>query len=326
MNVLVVGLGSMGKRRIRMLLRILNGESIYGVDTSRERRHQTEDLYKVVCFDTLDEALTRNQYEAAFVCTPPLTHFSVSRRLLEMGIHVFSEINLISDGYDELAESANRHKVVYFLSSTPTYRAEMEMIRAVTEQESAVTYNYHVGQYLADWHFWESYKSFFVGDKRTNGCREIFAIELPWMIQAFGEIMDVQVSSKRSTDLDIPYDDTYIVILTHERGNTGVFCVDVCCRKPIRRLELYNQNMYITWDGTPDSLYRYDMEKNQMENIEISEMNEHDSCYAQFVNEQAYFKEVLAFISCMKGQNVSMYTLEKDKKILGIIDQIEGRE
>lgn len=323
-NVLVIGLGSMGKRRIRILRGILNGGHIFGVDTSRERCAQAEDLYNVMCFNTLDEALKCNTYEAAFVCTPPLTHFSVSRRVLEMGIHVFSEINLIRDGYDELAELANRQKVVYFLSSTPMYRAEMELIHAVTRHESSITYNYHVGQYLPDWHPWESYAGFFAGDKRTNGCREIFAIELPWMMQAFGEIIDVQVSRKHSTDLTIQYDDTYIVILTHARGNTGVFCVDVCCRKPVRHLELYNQNLYITWDGTPDSLYSFDIETNIMRNIEISERVEPDPCYAPFVNEDAYFKEVLAFLACIDGQDVPMYTLEKDKKTLEMIDRIEG--
>lgn len=324
MNVLVVGLGSMGKRRIRMLLRILTGGSIFGVDTSRERCKQTEYLFKVVCYDTLDEALVCRHYEAAFVCSPPLTHFSVSSRLLALGIHVFSEINLISDGYDELNESMKRHNVVYFLSSTPMYRAEMETIRTVAGHESAVTYNYHVGQYLPDWHPWESYNSFFVGDRRTNACREIFAIELPWMIQSFGEITDVQVSRRHSTDLNIQYDDTYIVILTHERGNTGVLCVDVCCRKPVRHLEIYSQNLYILWDGTPDSLYRYDIESSDMKNIEISEMKEHDPRYAPFVNEYAYFREVSAFIACIEGANKPLYTLEKDKKILAIIDRIEG--
>jgi len=323
-NVLVIGLGSMGKRRIRILLGILNGGRVCGVDTSRERCTQTADLYNIACFDTLDAALARNNYEAAFVCTPPLMHFSVSRRLLNMGIHVFSEINLVSDGYVELIELVNRHKAVYFLSSTPMYRGEMEMIHSVTRHESIITYNYHVGQYLADWHPWESYSSFFVGDKRTNGCREIFAIELPWMIEAFGEITDVQVSRKRSTDLSIPYDDTYIVILNHARGNTGVFCVDVCCRKPVRHLELYNQNLYITWDGTPDSLYRYDTDTKEMKRIEPPEINKHDSCYASFVNEDAYIKEVVAFLACMDGHGVPVYTLEKDKKTLAIIDRIEG--
>ena len=38
--------------------------------------------------------------------------------------------------------------------------------------------NISLGQYLPDWHPWESYKSFFVSNKKTNGCRELFAIEL----------------------------------------------------------------------------------------------------------------------------------------------------
>jgi len=322
-RVLVIGLGSMGKRRIRMLLRIMKRDCIFGIDTDRERRKQAEVLYKIHCLDSLDVALLHNQYDAAFVCTSPLAHSSISRRLLKAGINVFSEINLIDDGYDELSELAGRYNVLYFLSSTPMYRTEMQIISSITKREFSLTYNYHVGQYLPDWHTWETYSNFFVGDKRTNGCREIFAIELPWMTDAFGKIIDLQVLSKRSTDLNIDYNDTYIVTLIHERGNAGVFCVDVCSRKAVRHLEIYNQNLYITWEGEKDSLQSYDLEAREMKKLTIAEADEHHADYAQFINEYAYFKEVLAFFSCIKGQATPMHTLERDKIILGIIDQIE---
>jgi len=319
----VVGLGSMGKRRIRMLLRIMKGDSIFGIDTDGERRQQTEILYKIHCFDSLEIALLQNRYDAAFVCTSPLAHLSISRRLLKASINVFSEINLIDEGYDELSELAGRYHVLYFLSSTPMYRGEMQIISSITKRECSLTYNYHVGQFLPDWHPWETYNSFFVGDKRTNGCREIFAIELPWMVGAFGEIVDMQVLSKRSTDLNIDYNDTYIVTLTHESGNAGVFCVDVCCRKAVRHLEIYNQNLYITWEGEADSLQSYDLGTREMKKLKTAEADEHDVDYAQFINEYAYFKEVSAFFNCIKGEATPMHTLEHDKIILGIIDQIE---
>ncbi len=44
-----------------------------------------------------------------------------------------------------------------------------------------------------------------------NGCREIFAIELPWIVKAFGEIEDIHVVSGRLTNLDINFQDAYFV-------------------------------------------------------------------------------------------------------------------
>ncbi|MDE6927475.1 MAG: hypothetical protein K2P06_01985, partial [Muribaculaceae bacterium] len=66
-------------------------------------------------------------------------------------------------------------------------------------------YIYHVGQYLPEWHPWENYQDFFVGDKRTNGCREIMAIEFPWLIETFGEIREVSVLHDKMSHLNIDY-------------------------------------------------------------------------------------------------------------------------
>lgn len=66
----------------------------------------------------------------------------------------------------------------------------------IKETNDSLTYIYHVGQYLPDWHPWESYKDFFIGKKETNGCREIYAIQLPWILDAFGLVKNVTCLSK----------------------------------------------------------------------------------------------------------------------------------
>lgn len=107
-----------------------------------------------------------------------------------MDIPVFTELNLVSDGYEEFTKDEYDNRL--FLSSTLLYRKDIQYIKDRVGEER-VNYVYHVGQYLPDWHPWESYKDFFVGDKRTNGCREIMAIDLPWIESAFGKIVDFSV-------------------------------------------------------------------------------------------------------------------------------------
>ena len=94
-----------------------------------------------------------------------------------------------------------------FLSSTFFYREEIRYIRSKISNDKKWNYSYHIGQYLPDWHPWESYKDFFLGDKRTNGCREIMAIELPWLTGTFGEVDRVNVLSDKLTGLNIDYKD-----------------------------------------------------------------------------------------------------------------------
>lgn len=95
---------------------------------------------------------------------------------------------------------------VLFLSSTLLYRAEMLKIKEETNKIAGqINYIYHVGQYLPDWHPWENFKDYFVADKRTNGCRELFAIELPWLIDAFGKIKQTTAMKSKMSSLDIDY-------------------------------------------------------------------------------------------------------------------------
>ena len=99
-------------------------------------------------------------------------------------------------------------------------------------------YTYHVGQYLPDWHPWESYKDFFVGNKETNGCREILAIEMPWIVHIFGEIESVIYSKSRITELDIEFEDVYMLIINHKNGTIGSLIVDVVACEPVRDLRI----------------------------------------------------------------------------------------
>ena len=211
MRVLIIGLGSMGKRRIRLIKRVFSQCEIAGVDTREDRRNECENVYQIKTYVTLEEALQSN-YDCAFVCTAPIAHAAITRECLKCKLHVFSEINLISDGYIENIDLAQREERVLFLSSTPLYRKEIECIEAVVLQQSIpLHYIYHVGQYLSDWHPWENIQNFFVGDRRTNGCREIMAIEFPWIVQIFGDIDGVSVLADNITKLPIDYKDSYLL-------------------------------------------------------------------------------------------------------------------
>lgn len=325
MNVIVIGLGSMGKRRIRLMKAMRLPVDIIGIDNREDRLRTVAKEFNIRCYQSLEAAEKEEIIECAFICTSPLAHAELIRICLDHGYHVFTEINLVSDQYKTNIEISEKKNLTLFLSSTPIYRDEMRKIIEITNAcDSGVSYVYHVGQYLPDWHPWEQYKEFFVGDSRTNGCREIFAIELPWLVKAFGNIKSIQSISKKLTSLDVPYNDTYLVQILHENGNTGVFAVDVVCRKPIRRLEVYNEDMYIEWEGTPKTLKQYSLITHNMESIECGTYRSEPG-YSEFINETAYMNEIREFFEVIKGKKPE-YTMKMDEQILKLIDEIENVE
>ena len=188
MKLLIVGLGSMGKRRARLSKGIDAALHIVGVDTAEARRAEACTLGLAdAAYPTIAEAVAAEHPDAALVCTAPLSHAAVIGELLDNDLPVFTELNLVGDGYAENMAKAAAKNLPLFLSSTMLYRRETQYIKQQVQAFGRpVHYIYHIGQYLPDWHPWENYKNFFVGNARTGGVREIFGIDLPWLLDAFG--------------------------------------------------------------------------------------------------------------------------------------------
>lgn len=325
MKVVVIGLGSMGKRRIRLIHKYDHLIEIFGVDTNEERRRVCEEEYKIKTFSSLDDAVNSSKIDCAFVCTSPLSHSEIITQCINCGLHIFTELNLVDDGYDENILEAKEKDLVLFMSSTFLYREEIKKIKELTQQsDSTLNYTYHVGQYLPDWHPWENYKDFFVGNKRSNGCREIFAIELPWLTDVFGEIYNISVVKSKISNLNIDYNDNYLVIIEHENGNKGTLAVDVVSRKAVRNLEVFGEQLYMYWNGSPTGLYMYDFNNKKDINIQLYKEVDQLSNYSSFVVENAYMTEIISFFDAVKEGKIPTYGFEKDKEILKIIDRIEA--
>ena len=109
MNILVVGYGSMGKRRIRLLKKLCADVSFVCVDSNSERLSQIEnDGY--IGYSNLEEAL-KMQFDVAFICTSPGHHADLLLQIISAGINVFTELNLVSDKYDEIVSKAKENNV-----------------------------------------------------------------------------------------------------------------------------------------------------------------------------------------------------------------------
>lgn len=322
MDILVVGLGSMGKRRIRLIKELYSDFGICGVDSREERRKESHKLFQINCYESIGQAKKKENVEVAFVCTSPLSHSAIIEECLMYKWNVFTELNLVSDGYEKNMKLAKANDCKLFLSSTFLFREEIRYINNKVTEDKKWNYVYHIGQYLPDWHPWENYKDFFVGDKRTNGCREILAIELPWIIHAFGSVERTMTVSDKMTELKIDYNDNYMIQINHRNGNKGMLIVDIVSPVAVRRLEVYSENEYLQWDGTPNSLMEYDRNQSALKGVELSE-EEHNEKYSAFVIENAYKNEIKEFFDVILNGKQPVYGFERDLEILTLIDTME---
>ena len=315
----------MGKRRLRLLSERKDLE-LFGIDSQELRCEEVKEKFGITCFNSIAEAVEAEKIEAAVISTSPLSHASIINECLTHNLHVFTEINLVQDGYEENISLAKDKNLVLFLSSTFLYRKETQaIIDKVQNSKCPLNYIYHVGQYLPDWHPWENYNSYFIGTPRTNGCREIMAIDLPWIVSAFGPIKSLFAVKSKNTKLNISYNDNYLITLEHESGHKGVFAVDVVARKSGRNIEIFGEQSHLTWNGTADSLHFYNIEERKDERVVFDDASEHVEGYAAFVTENPYREELNAFFKQIANRDYTpAWDFEKDKAVLDIIDQIEA--
>ena len=325
MKIIVIGLGSMGKRRLRLLSERKDVE-LFGIDSQESRCEEVYEKFGITCFKSIAEAVEAENIETAVISTSPLSHASIIKECLTHNLHVFTEINLVQDGYEENMALAKEKDLVLFLSSTFLYRKETQtIIEKVQNAKCPLNYIYHVGQYLPDWHPWESYNNYFIGNPRTNGCREIMAIDLPWVVTAFGPIKKFYAVKSKNTELNISYNDNYLITLEHENGHKGVFAVDVVARKSGRHIDIFGEQLQLSWKGTADSLNLFNIEEKKDETITFDDASEHVEGYAAFVTENPYREELNSFLKQIADRNYTpAWDFEKDKAVLDIIDQIEA--
>lgn len=117
MKILIVGLGSMGKRRARLTKGIDSSIRIAGVDTAESRRVEATDLGLIdTAYPSIAEAVAAEAPDAALVCTAPLTHAAIISELLDNSLPVFTELNLVADGYEEnMAKAKEKAYCCFFL-------------------------------------------------------------------------------------------------------------------------------------------------------------------------------------------------------------------
>lgn len=321
MKYLQIGLGSMGKRRIRCL-KALGEEDIIGFDIREDRRKDIEEKYRIKTFSKFEEAL-KQKPQAAIISTPPDLHIMYAIKLAKKGIHFFTEASVVDEGMNELINILKEERVVGVPSCTLRFHPLIKKIKSAIENNKIgkiLSFTYQAGQYLPDWHPWEDYRKFYVCKKETGACREIVPFELVWITWVLGKIKEVCCFKDKLTNLETDIDDVYQILLKFESGVIGHLMVDVISRVPYRIARFLSQEGVIEMDWGRKYLLIYNVEKKDKEEFEIKE-EKVENGYIH--GEEMYIKEIEKFIKAVKGFQSFGYTFEEDYNILKILYSAE---
>lgn len=321
MRFVVIGLGSMGKRRVRNLLRLGHTE-ITGYDPREDRRAEAAEKYDIATTGDLDAALA-GPADAWIVSTPPDTHAAYGIRAADRGIAFFAEAGVADPQIDTLIDRIEKTGVVGAASCTMRYYDGPRMIKSLIADGSIgrpLSFVYQSGQYLPDWHPWESYKDFYVSNPATGACREIVPFELAWLTDIFGAVTSLAGMRAKLSELDADIDDIYQLLLRFAGGALGHMTVDVLARPAVREFRLLGSEGTIEWNHTANRIRVWRAQTGAWEDISLDP----GSVEAGYIHaEEPYVAEMADFVAAVEGTKPWPYSFEQDEKILALLVDAE---
>lgn len=322
MKALVIGLGSMGRRRVRCLQQ--HGvEAIAGFDTRADRREAAAREYGITVRDRLAADDLRG-FDVVVISTPPDQHHTAIEWSIAAGKPCFVEASVIRAPLPALEERARAKGVLVAPSCTLRFHSA---IRDITQAVQSCRYgkvcnfSYHCGQYLPDWHPWEKVTDYYVSNPLTGGAREIVPFELTWMVDAFGWPQQVRGMKLRTADVGAPIDDTYAALLRFD-GFAGSLVVDVVARQAVRKLTLNFERASLSWDWDSGTVRIYEADAGRTVELHQPRSSAHAG-YHQNIGEAMYVAEIGSFLAAAQGRGSFPHSLPDDIRVLSLLEAME---
>ncbi|MFZ0183898.1 MAG: Gfo/Idh/MocA family oxidoreductase [Nitrosotalea sp.] len=326
MKFLVVGLGSMGKRRVRNLLEI-GIDEIIGYDIREDRRKEASDLYSIKVTQDFESAINMKP-DAMIISTPPDKHLEYAIEAANKDIHFFTEVNTMTpDEIQIIIDLLKKKKIIGVPSTNLMFHPSVVKIANIIKNNKigkVLSFNFHSGSYLPDWHPWERLEDYYVCKKETGGGRDQIAWELSWIMALMGKPKIVTAMTRKLAKFQAEIYDIYDLLIQFENNSIGHVMVDVIQRPPGRMCEIIGEEGYISWDYEDKMVRLFLVDTNtcneypEKENYKGYKIEYPKPGFAtkDIGMTESYIDEIKNFIDIINGKKNPEFTFEDEKLLL----------
>lgn len=253
MLVLVVGTGSIGRRHIGNLRRLVPDAQFILLRRGVERDALALDLNAQIV-TTIDEAIKRTP-DIAVVATPSALHFEVLPQLVAAGIPCYVEKPVVTT---RAHAAQTRAAAALGPASFSIAGFNMRFLGSLIAARSAilkgrignvVRASLSAGQWLPDWRIGKDYREGYNSDKGLGG-GVIFDLshELDVARWFFGEIEIIACRAGKFSTLEIETPDVACILAARPAGPVISISLDYVARSLIRRYEFVGDLGTLVWD------------------------------------------------------------------------------
>jgi len=249
MQILIIGLGSIGKRHLNNILSL--GYTNIAIVSSK--KVLPEEYKHLSVFATIQEAVQKQPFSSAVICVPTAQHINILQQCLHANIeHIYLE-KPVSNSFNNIQTIvANYPNANIFVGFDMHYDVGLQKVKSLIQEKiigNIVSVNAQVGQYLPDWRPYEDYSKGMSAKKETGGGVMLDLVhEFDYLYWLFGNVNTIASMYKNSGSLKIETEDIAEVLLHFENGILGTIHLDYLQQKLVRNCLITGSEGSIKWD------------------------------------------------------------------------------
>lgn len=312
-KILFTGLGSIGKRHLRLLQESDISAEIHAYRSSGTDEDRFPD---VVQHTNLDDALAVNP-DIAFITNPTSFHIDTATACAKAGCHLFIEKPLSHSlhGVDELIAVAEKNELITYVACSLRFHPVLEHISSLLDERSignVYSYRAYSGSYLPDWRPNQDYRNSYSADPELGGGVVLDLIhEIDYAYWLFGNIMNIRSWVGQVSDLEIDSEDLAEIVLETESGTIGQIHLDYYRSTPRRTLEISGSRGTIRGDLVEGTVH-------------ISTSKRSDTNRIDFNRDDMYERQLDSFFSHVKSDEPCENDLTEARRVLEIALNIKS--
>ncbi len=135
MKIVQIGTGGWGKNHTRILSQLDVLVAVCDADSQKSKEYGEK--YSVNHYESLDELLSSEEFDGAFVVTPTSTHTEIATKLLEAKKHVFVEkpMTYKSEDGEKLSRLAEKNKVALTCGYIERFNPAVDVVKKFVKEK-----------------------------------------------------------------------------------------------------------------------------------------------------------------------------------------------
>lgn len=316
-RILIVGLGSIGKRHLRLARELLPNADIRVL-----RHHECVSIPENAngCFSSLEHAIAFAP-QLAVIASPATFHLDAAQPLALAGVHLLVEkpLSATLDGVTQLLETCWEQKAVLLTGYNLRFLPSLQRFRDLLSEHvigNVLSVRCEIGQYLPSWRPDADYRQG-VSARRELGGGALLELshELDYLRWIFGEVESVKATLNRQSSLEIDVEDSAHLILGFASAAdghqlTGTVNLDFVRHDTTRLCTAIGANGSLRWNGLTGIVDLF----------EAGAKNWREIFRHQHQPDDSYLAEWQHFLSCITAQETPLIAGEDGFKVLQIIE------